>query len=168
VPVFIVPPGAEPAPAVQTAAARAPAPCILVALDDSDASSRALDFALDLALGGHARVICCSAIDTLDLRGEIGDYANDLATVVQEMTREAAALIDTKTARAAERGIALEKLVVEGSTVEAILDAAKAHRAGLIALGTHGRHGLQRLFLGSVAEHIVRRSPIPVVAVRVP
>jgi universal stress protein A len=67
-------------------------------------------------------------------------------------------------ARAA--GARARGLVVSGKPVDAILAAAEDVTAGLIVMGTHGRRGLHRLLLGSVAEAVVRRSEVPVMTVR--
>jgi nucleotide-binding universal stress UspA family protein len=55
-----------------------------------------------------------------------------------------------------------DTLVVSGDPAEQILDTARSIEADLIVMGTHGRRGLGRLVLGSVAERVVRESPIPV------
>jgi nucleotide-binding universal stress UspA family protein len=55
--------------------------------------------------------------------------------------------------------------IVEGSPVDAILDRARQERADLIVMGTHGRTGLSRLLVGSVAEGVLRHAPCPVVVV---
>ncbi|MFB6084468.1 MAG: universal stress protein [Halorientalis sp.] len=62
---------------------------------------------------------------------------------------------------------AVERTVAEGKPSETILDHADEADCDLIVMGTHGRGGLDRLLLGSVAERVVRRSPIPVMTVRV-
>jgi nucleotide-binding universal stress UspA family protein len=59
-----------------------------------------------------------------------------------------------------------EIAVVDNDARDAILQAARAVRADLIVIGTHGRRGLSRVLLGSVAEDILRRAPCPVLAVR--
>jgi nucleotide-binding universal stress UspA family protein len=56
--------------------------------------------------------------------------------------------------------------VIGGNPGEALITAAQQRSADLIVVGSHGRHGLQRLFLGSVAEHVVRNAPMPVLVVR--
>ena len=58
-----------------------------------------------------------------------------------------------------------ESLFERGSAAEGIVEAAKTGNADLIVLGTHGRRGVSRLLLGSVAESVVRLSPIPVMTV---
>jgi nucleotide-binding universal stress UspA family protein len=70
-------------------------------------------------------------------------------------------LAKAKTARVRARGI-----VLEGMTHEQILRAAKRQRADLIVMGTHGRTGVARFFLGSVAARVTAAAPCPVLTVR--
>jgi nucleotide-binding universal stress UspA family protein len=58
-----------------------------------------------------------------------------------------------------------EAVIRRGRTEEVILDVAKGLGCGLIVIGTHGRRGVARVLLGSIAEKIVRMSPIPVLTV---
>jgi nucleotide-binding universal stress UspA family protein len=62
----------------------------------------------------------------------------------------------------------MEYRVEEGETVAAILEAARSLDANMIVLGTHGRTGLRRLLMGSVAELVVRRAPCAVLTVKGP
>ncbi len=55
----------------------------------------------------------------------------------------------------------IETVVEEGDTGDGILEAAKALKADIIVLGTHSRHGLNKILLGSVAEKVLRHSTIP-------
>ena len=66
-----------------------------------------------------------------------------------------------KAARVRARGV-----LYEGVAADAIARAARAKRAKLIVMGTHGRTGLTRLFMGSVAERVVGTAPCPVLTVR--
>ncbi len=68
--------------------------------------------------------------------------------------------------RAAHPGLAVSAEVRDGHPVDVILEAVEADSASRIIVGTHGRRGLRRLFLGSVAERVVRASPVPVLVVR--
>jgi nucleotide-binding universal stress UspA family protein len=63
-------------------------------------------------------------------------------------------------------GRQVHTLLEDRLPVEGILRAARSQQAGLIALGTHGRSGLNRLLLGSVAEKVLRQSPVPVLTAR--
>ena len=63
------------------------------------------------------------------------------------------------------RGVEIETVLKVGRAWEEIVDLAKRLDAGLIVMGTHGRRGLSRALLGSVAEKVVRLSPVPVLTV---
>lgn len=56
----------------------------------------------------------------------------------------------------------------EGEPSEQILEVVEELRPSMVVMGTHGRRGVVRLFVGSVAERVVRRSPVPVMTVRLP
>jgi universal stress protein A len=64
------------------------------------------------------------------------------------------------------RGEIIELCVDFGNPGEEILDQASVHKADLIVMGTHGRTGLGRLLLGSVAEHVLRRANCPVLLIK--
>jgi nucleotide-binding universal stress UspA family protein len=61
--------------------------------------------------------------------------------------------------------ITVELWIEWGSPVDEIIRYAKEHAIDMIAMGTHGRGGVERLLLGSVAEHVVRHAPCPVLTV---
>jgi nucleotide-binding universal stress UspA family protein len=65
-------------------------------------------------------------------------------------------------------GVAVEHRLNEGTPVTEIIGVAEEAHADLIVMGTHGRTGLGRLLMGSVAEQVVRKAPCPVLTVRVP
>jgi nucleotide-binding universal stress UspA family protein len=65
-------------------------------------------------------------------------------------------------------GVRAERRVEEGDAVEVILRVAQEVRADLIVMGTHGRTGLGRLLMGSVAELVVRKAGCPVLTVKAP
>lgn len=69
-------------------------------------------------------------------------------------------------ARARKAGVRATALVLEGTPADRIVRAARAKRANLIVMGTHGRGGLAKLFLGSVASRVVGTAPCPVLTVR--
>jgi nucleotide-binding universal stress UspA family protein len=68
--------------------------------------------------------------------------------------------------RLGEQGVRARTVADSGPAAEAILRAAQSERATLIALSTHGRTGAARVVMGSVAEQVLRGSPVPVLAVR--
>ena len=65
-------------------------------------------------------------------------------------------------------GVQMEYRLVDGSAAIEILRLAKEVECNLIIMGTHGRTGLGRLLMGSVAEHVVRQAPCPVLTVKSP
>ncbi|MGO9838639.1 MAG: universal stress protein [Polyangiaceae bacterium] len=71
-------------------------------------------------------------------------------------------------ARAKRPGVAIDSTLRQGPVWSEILAAAKSPKADLIVIGTHGRRGLSRALLGSVAERIVRTAPCPVLTVHGP
>ena len=69
--------------------------------------------------------------------------------------------------RARQAGVRTSTRLIEGAPVaERIVRAARAQRAGVIVMGTHGRTGMTRLMLGSVASRVVAAAPCPVLTVR--
>ena len=65
-------------------------------------------------------------------------------------------------------GVRVTRVMSEGEAVGEILRVAEDHHADMIVMGTHGRRGLTRLVMGSVAELVVRRANCPVLTVRTP
>jgi len=74
--------------------------------------------------------------------------------------------LDKLIAKAKAAGVRASGLLLEGMASDAINRAARAKRADVIVIGTHGRTGLARLFMGSVAERVVGGAPCPVLTVR--
>jgi universal stress protein A len=74
--------------------------------------------------------------------------------------------VDKLITRAKKGGVRASSVLLEGPPAEGIVRAAKSKRADLIVMGTHGRGGLAKLFLGSVAERVVATAPCPVLTVR--
>jgi nucleotide-binding universal stress UspA family protein len=123
---------------------------IVVGIDESEASDAAIAAVLELPVDERQRVLFCSA----------ADLSNDAREHAQRVLGKAIGL-----ARA--RDIAVSGLVISGTPHEALLIVAQQEGADIIVLGSHGRRGFQRLFLGSVAESIVRTAPLPVLVVRI-
>jgi nucleotide-binding universal stress UspA family protein len=77
-------------------------------------------------------------------------------------------MIHELAAKLRDTGFAVDTVTCEGDPPEAILDHARSLGADLVAMGTHGRSGTDRLLLGSTAERVVASAPCPVVTVRRP
>ncbi len=132
---------------------------VVVPLDGSAFSLQALPAALGLvaSAGGSLQLLYVhpSAPPALDARS----VAETTAAIERQLQRLAATL------RAGSKG-AVSVAVREGRPAEAIAAFARETAADLIALTTHGRGGLSRLWLGSVADELLRVSDIPVLAIR--
>ncbi len=80
-----------------------------------------------------------------------------------QLTNEAQTILDTVARDAPE---AAQRVLRKGHPREVVLAVAREVGADVIVMGTHGRRGVSHLFIGSVAEHVVRHSPVPVWTVR--
>ena len=137
---------------------------ILVPIDFSDCSKKALQYALPLAKEHQAAItllyVVPAAYSAEEYTG-IG-YAQLQASLKEGGEKELAKLAVDEV-----RGeIATDSLVRVGSPAREIVETARELPADLVVISTHGRTGLRHVFLGSIAEHVVQRAPCPVLVVR--
>ncbi len=135
---------------------------ILVATDFSDAADQALELATTLAMTFQSKLTLLHAY-SIPTAGY--DYAAGLLWPLDDLSRAAKKELDRVLAKAKERYPNVEGVLVCGDPWSQILEMAKTCGADLIVVGTHGRRGLSRVLLGSVAEKVVRASPVPVLTV---
>lgn len=136
---------------------------ILIPIDFSSHSERALEVALELArpLGARLQVLHCFE-EVPGGRAPLSSTGIDPALRADALERLKGLLADRDTG-----GVDVEIDVEPGMDPSAaILKAARQSSPDLIVLGTHGRRGLKRAVLGSVAEEIVREARCPVVTVK--
>lgn len=139
---------------------------ILAPTDFSPGAEPALRWAASLGNIYRAKVIILHALD-LNLAALAGLEPGWAAvSAVDELARQARAEARAQMASLERRYPSARTMIREGSPRLVILDTAAKERANLIVMGTHGRSGLSRVFFGSVAEHVVRHSHIPVLTVR--
>lgn len=141
---------------------------ILVPIDGSETSSSALTHAIDLAGNQKAELILLNIIENYD--EQLGDLYLDRTEVEKEMKADSEKLLKESAARVKEAGLkpVLISFAMEPSDGDAaakIVDLAKEHHSDLIVIGSHGRSGIKRLLLGSVAESVMRLSDIPVLLI---
>lgn len=142
---------------------------ILVAVDGSPASARAVAHAIAITKAFDARLRILHVVDMgwLALGPELAVDTHRLADA-RRTAGEKDLAVALEQARAA--GVSAETALVETGApgqrlAGQIVDEAQAWSADLIVLGTHGRGGAERLFLGSIAEGVARRSSVPVLLV---
>lgn len=133
---------------------------ILVPLDGSMLAEAALSTACEFAARDGATISLLRAVEGTTLMGD---------PVVAQVTaiREAEEYLSAVVKRLADKGTTrVETHVWYGTAAVAIVEAAVAQKADLIVMSTHGRSGLGRLVLGSVAESVLRGTTTPILIVR--
>lgn len=140
----------------------------LLAHDGSEHAERALDVLLRLNAGRGGRLLLLGVIETMDPDGAAPDPSSPdlrkryLGLLARDLEARLAGPAEKARAAGVEAGVE----VVCGRPAAKILDRAEALSASLLALGTHGRSGIARWALGSVAEKVLRAAPGPVLTVR--
>jgi nucleotide-binding universal stress UspA family protein len=140
---------------------------IVAAVDDSDPAQRAAAFAVRLAAQHRGRLTFVHAVDWAGAVSmyEAGMSVADPTRIVGALRDEGRALLARVAAQARAAGVPCEERLIEARPVEAILAATREAEAHVTVIGTHGRSGIQRLVLGSIAEAVVRMSEQPVLVV---
>lgn len=137
---------------------------ILVPVDLDDTSMHAVDQALSLAKPLEAAVTLLHVYSLPTYNFPDGSYVPS-PEVMASIQKSARDQLDAYSAKLDLTGVVVSPVVREGRTAEEICKAAVEVGADLIVMGTHGRGLLGRTLLGSVAESVVRRTPIPVMTV---
>ena len=140
---------------------------VMMASDFSPASRAAFARAVELARANRATLLLMHAV-TLPPPTLGGEYIPPQTWERIETSARAAAQkqLAALVAKARRAGVRAVGLTMTGSPYEVIVRAARARRADVLVLGTHGRTGLPRLFLGSVASRVLATAPCPVLTVR--
>ena len=137
---------------------------ILIPTDGSDHSTRAAEHGLYLADVFDATVHVISAVDVqaaagpFDVGGVVSEFVEELETAATEAIDDILALTSDPST--------VETAVLEGDPEEVIMDYAADHDVDLLAMGTHGRDGLDRYVAGSVCESTLRHASMPVLTTR--
>ena len=136
---------------------------VLVPLDGSDLADTALRSTRSLGLSPEAEIVLFSSV-----WAETTENALALVEELDAASEQARERLGSQVAALSEEGVKATSLVVTGQPADSILSAAERVGADLIAMTTHGRTGVGRWLLGSVAERVLRASTLPVLLVRVP
>jgi nucleotide-binding universal stress UspA family protein len=138
---------------------------ILVPVDGSETSNKALVAALQIARDDGGQVHLVIALDETAYIGGY-DYAGNLIEIAR---KSAAKTLDDALAIAKAAGVPSDTRLIDvpGRRLgEIVADEARAWKADLVVVGTHGRRGIGRVLLGSGAEQIIRLAPTPVLVIR--
>ena len=133
---------------------------ILVPLDGSRLAEMALAPALEMARDKGAKLVLLRAAEA---HTTVADPTEAQVAVVREAEGY---LTDLRTRLEADGAVEVETTVWYGPPADAIVEAARYRAADLIVMSSHGRSGLGRLVLGSVAETVLRSTLIPILLIR--
>ena len=138
---------------------------ILCPIDGSETSAEALDIAARLAAEQGASLTVCTVVNPSKASAmAFGDPAMS-AACFNALDDEARAMV-TETVEQVKNVIPAESVCLNGETVPSIVNCAERQHADLIVMGSHGRTGISRAVIGSVAEGVVRYATVPVLIVR--
>lgn len=144
---------------------------ILCPVDYSIYSEKALAYAIELATKFQAKLYLLHVLDTrfLDVNNPELPYIPVTTNIINEETIDMLKSRLLKSVNEETQGkISVEAIVVQGVPFAEIIRTAKECNTDLIVLGTHGRTGLAHVFMGSVAEKVVRKASCPVLTIRHP
>ncbi len=133
---------------------------IVVPLDGSALAETSIPAAVQIAKDQRATVVLVQAVEAHWLAGE------PITDAQVRVVRDAEEYLGMTANRVRADGITVQTSVWYGAPAVSIIDAAKAQGAGLIVMTSHGRSGLSRLILGSVAEAVLRGTTTPILLLR--
>ncbi len=136
---------------------------ILIATDGSEPTQLAIEQGLHLAKLLGAKVTALFVVDQVPLQTMPAD-ATVIYSVHALLENEGNQAVNEVKEAGAKAGVEVTTMVVEGSPAKKIVELAADF--DLVVMGTLGRSGLSKLFIGSVAERVVRYAPCPVLTVR--
>ncbi|MFC6731631.1 MULTISPECIES: universal stress protein [unclassified Haladaptatus] len=134
---------------------------ILIPTDGSEGTEKAVEQALDIAETYDATLHVLYVVDTAAFAPEV-----DVALIIDSLQAHGERAVADIEAQAVEEGVVVETTIETGSPHREILRYVEDNDIDLVVMGTHGRTGLGRYLLGSVAEKVVRSSPAPCLTVR--
>jgi nucleotide-binding universal stress UspA family protein len=139
---------------------------ILVPIDFSEFSSNALNYAIGLSEKFRSKLTLLHAVVLFEDDVNEEERLQEYEELVRKREKNIDAQMKTNVQKAHQKGIPVESVILRSvSAADAILEYLNEHSFDLIVMGTHGRTGLKHIFLGSVAEKVVRLAPVPVLSV---
>jgi len=140
---------------------------ILVPVDGSSTAQLAVGKAIGLAKAFGSRVTVIYVIDPYPFTGVGTDFAYGQAEYLSAATSEANAAVKAAKDAFASATVTVDTSVIEAHTIwRGVVEAGVSLQADLIVMGSHGRSGLEKLVLGSVAQAVLSHTKLPVLVVR--
>ena len=143
---------------------------ILVATDGSTLSKKAVNHAIGLAALSGAELVAVKVIPRYPqsyFEGSIPLSTEDVARVEKQWLDAGQTVVDAVKKAATAKGVTVKAVTVKSDLVsDALIAAAKKHKADLIVMASHGRKGIKRLLLGSETQQVLTHSTVPVLVLR--
>jgi nucleotide-binding universal stress UspA family protein len=144
---------------------------ILVCLDGSALAEQILPYAIEEAIRFRSKVVLLQIVEAHTVpvveAGASALAVEASAQQIEKEQRDVKAYLEALTQSLLEKGVDAEYVTLQGVQIgQTIVDYAKQNEVNLIAIATHGRSGLKRLVLGSVAEFVLRESGLPILLIR--
>src|SRR3990167_9265595 len=140
---------------------------LLVPVDGSTPSRQVIEKAIAIAEAFKSTVTVIYVIDPYAFPGVGTDFSYDQAESLSAATAEANEAIEAAKQASQAHGISVNASIVEGHAIyRGILETAQSVNADLLIMSTHGRHGLEKLVLGSVTSQVLSHAHLPVLVVR--
>jgi nucleotide-binding universal stress UspA family protein len=133
-------------------------------VDFFPASLRAVDYAIGLAQKYDAKLHLLHVVSPILYSTE--QYAFTVSDIIDSMKKQSARKMKKLERKARAAGLTIYTDVRTGEVKREVESAVRATKADILVMGTHGRRGMEKWFLGSVTERMLRRSPIPVLTLR--
>ena len=143
---------------------------ILLAIDDSEFSEAAIESVIRQATPQETEVRLLHVIEPIPIYpdGQAWRYGPEASQVLEEQRKEAEGLVARASQTLREKNFNVMTAIEEGNPKEVIIDSAAEWHADLIVMGSHGRKGLDRFFMGSVSEAVALHARCSVQIVRLP
>jgi nucleotide-binding universal stress UspA family protein len=138
---------------------------ILFPFDLTENSSKILPYVLSISEKYNSLVYLIHVVQDLNKWGKLYVPHPSMDKFQEEAIEVAKKAVDTVCENHLQRCPNFQKKVVSGDTVEEILKVVESEEIDLLIMGTHGRKGLEHVFFGSVAENVVKKSPVPVLVI---
>ena len=140
---------------------------ILIGVDDSPHSKAALDFVRRMVWPKNTKIMVISVAQPVaPAYTEIYVPASSAAELQEEVDRRHQDIASSAEDSLQGGGLFIEAKVLHGDPRVALAEAARSERADLVVVGSHGRTGIAKLFMGSVANHVVTHAPCSVMVVK--
>jgi len=139
---------------------------VLIGVDDSSCSDTAIRYVTGAAWPKATTFLVVSASAPIIIGpGELG-AADAISQLMEAQEKHLKEVAERATSRLREAGLTAEARMLRGDPRGVLLDTARSVHADLIVVGSHGRTGIKKLLLGSVASHVVTHAPSSVLVVR--